>query len=88
MTSNALWKKDFSMSGRKFVDLVSMTVADGPLSYRSMPFGNMPFVAGMLDKLGLQELIDELIGKTGSHVEVSNGEIASALIMQMLNVPY
>lgn len=41
----------------------------------------------MLDKLGLQELIDELIGKTGSHVEVSNGEIASALIMQMLNVP-
>lgn len=65
-----------------------MTVADVPLSYRSMPFGNMPFVAGMLDKLGLQELIDELIGKTGSHVEVSNGEIASALIMQMLNVPY
>lgn len=76
------------MSGRKFVDLVSMTLADGPSSYRSMPLGNMPFVAGMLDKLGLQELIDELIGKTGSHVEVSNGEIASALIMQMLNVPY
>lgn len=76
------------MLGRKFVDLVSMTVADGPLSYRSLPLGNMPFVAGMLDKLGLQELIDELIGKTGSHVEVSNGEIASALIMQMLNVPY
>lgn len=53
-----------------------------------MPLGNMPFVAGMFDKLGLQELIDELIGKTGSHVEVSNGEIASALIMQMLNVSY
>ena len=42
----------------------------------------------MIDKLGLQELIDELIGKEGSHVAVSNGEIASALIMQMLNVPY
>lgn len=76
------------MSGKKFVDLVSMTVADGSLSYISMPLGNMPFVEGMLDNLGLQELIDELMGKTGSHVEVSNGEIASALIMQMLNVPY
>lgn len=76
------------MSGKKFVDLFSMTVADGSLSYRSMPLGNMPFVAGMQDKPGLQELIDELIGKTGSHVEVSNEEIASALIMQMLNVPY
>lgn len=55
------------MSGRKFVDFVSMTISDGPLSFRSMPLGNMPFVAGMLDKLGLQDLIDELIGKTGSH---------------------
>lgn len=76
------------MSGKNFVDLVSMTVADGPLSYRSMPLGNMLFVAGVQDKLGLQELIDELIGKTGSQVEVSNGEIASSLKMQMLNVPY
>lgn len=76
------------MSGKKFVDLYSMTVAAGPVSYRSMSLGTMPFVAGMIDKLGLQELIDELIGKEGSHVAVSNGEIASALIMQMLNVPY
>ena len=76
------------MLGKKFVDLYSMTVASGPVSYRSQPLGTMPFVAGMLDKLGLQELIDELIGKEGSHVAVSNGEIASALIMQMLNVPY
>ena len=76
------------MSGKKFVDLYSMTVAAGAVSYRSMPLGTMPFVAGMIDKLGLQELIDELIGNEGSHVAVSNGEIASALIMQMLNVPY
>ena len=60
------------MLGKKFVDLYSMTVASGPVSYRSQPLGTMPFVAGMLDKLGLQELIDELIGKEGSHVAVSN----------------
>lgn len=27
------------MSGKQFVDLVSMTVADGSLSYISMPLG-------------------------------------------------
>lgn len=51
------------MLGRKFVDLISMTVADGPLSYRSMPLGNMPFVAGMLDKLGLRSLLTNLLVK-------------------------
>lgn len=32
------------MSGKKFVDLYSMTVAEGPVSYRSMSLGTMPFV--------------------------------------------
>ena len=32
------------MLGNKFVDLYSMTVASGPVSYRSQPLGTMPFV--------------------------------------------
>lgn len=32
------------MSGKKFVDLYSMTVAAGAVSYRSMSLGTMPFV--------------------------------------------
>lgn len=32
------------MSGKKFVDLYSMTVVARAVSYRSMPLGTMPFV--------------------------------------------
>ena len=41
-------------------------------------------VAATFDHLELEKLIDQCIGKEGSHVKVNSGAIAKALVVQML----
>ena len=50
--------------------------------------GSLGLVAGAFDTFGLEDLINQKIGKEGSHVKVNSGAISKALVMQMLNVPY
>lgn len=50
--------------------------------------GSLGLVAGAFDSFGLEDLINQKIGKEGSHVKVNSGAISKALVMQMLNVPY
>ena len=50
--------------------------------------GNMALVAGTFDYLGLEDLIDKNVGKTGSNVKVNIGGLVKALSMQMLHINY
>lgn len=54
----------------------------------SRSIGNLPLIAGIIDYLGLDDLVELAIKKVGSHVKVSNGKLFKALVMQQLNVPY
>ena len=49
--------------------------------------GNLALIAGTFDYLGLESLINDLVGKTGSHVHVNIGALVKLLSMQMLNAP-
>ena len=50
--------------------------------------GSLGLVDGAFDTFVLEDLINQKIGKEGSHVEVNSGAISKALVTQMLNVPY
>lgn len=54
----------------------------------ALELGTMGLVAGAFDDFGLEKLINQKIGKEGSHVKADCGVITKALVMQMLNVPY
>ena len=49
--------------------------------------GNLALIAGTFDYLVLESLINDLVGKTGSHVHVNIGALVKLLSMQMLNAP-
>jgi transposase len=48
---------------------------------------NLALVAGTFDYLGFESLINDLVGKTGSHVSADTGALVKLLCMQMLNAP-
>ena len=50
--------------------------------------GTLALVAGSLDVLGLEGLINKNVGKKGSHVRVNTGAEVKALVMQMLHVEW
>lgn len=50
--------------------------------------GTLALVAGTFDYLGLEELINQNVGKKGSNVRVNTGAGVKALDMQMLNVQW
>ena len=50
--------------------------------------GTLGLVAGSFDFLGLEGLINENVGKKGSHVRANTGVEVKALIMQMLYVEW
>ena len=50
--------------------------------------GTLALVAGAFDLLGLEGLINENVGKKGSHVRANTGVEVKALVMQMLHVEW
>lgn len=59
-----------------------------PIEEEVSRIGFAGIIAGTFDFLGLEGLIDSLVGKIGSHVMVNTGAITKALVMQMLQAPY
>lgn len=45
-------------------------------------------VAGTFDFLGLEEIIDRRIGKSGSHVQINHGAAIKAMVLQLLTSSY
>ena len=55
-----------------------------PIEEEVSRIGFAGIIAGTFDFLGLEGLIDSLVGKIGSHVMVNTGAITKSLVMQML----
>ena len=49
---------------------------------------NLGLIAGSFDAFGLEKVINNAVGKEGSHVIADTGVVVKALVMQLLNVPY
>lgn len=59
-----------------------------PTDERVTKIGFSGIIAGTFDYLGIEEQIDLLAGKRGSHVKLNAGAITKALVVQMLQAPY
>lgn len=46
------------------------------------------FAAGAFDYFGIETIIEDAIGKQGSHVKITNGECVKAVLCQLLSHPY
>lgn len=46
------------------------------------------FAAGAFDYFGIEPIIENAIGKQGSHVKITSGECVKALVCQLLSHPY
>lgn len=54
----------------------------------SKALANSGLIAGTFDALGIEQIIETYVGKTGSHVKVSSGAIVKALVLQLLAAPF
>ena len=63
-------------------------IETGCNTLQTFALGNTALIAGAFDDFGLENIINQRIGKIGSHVRANSGVLAKALIVQMINVPY
>ena len=63
-------------------------IETGCNTLQTYALGNTALVAGAFDDFGLENVINQCIGKICSHVRVNSGVLVKALVVQMINVLY